>query len=66
MEIKSFREANEMIKLDIYLFQTMNQLPQIELEDRGVLSEGEAKKVDEIMEFFKRHSKEHERNRNDE
>lgn len=57
VEIKNFREANEMIKLDIYLFQTMDQLPQFELEDRGVLSEVEAKKVDDIMEFFRRHSK---------
>lgn len=38
MEIKSFREANEMIKLDIYLFQTMSQLPQIELEDAKKLA----------------------------
>lgn len=57
VEIKSFREANEMIKLDIYLFQTMDQLLQIELADRGVLSEGEAKKIDKIMEFFWKHSK---------
>ena len=33
VEIKNFKEANEMIKLDIYLSQTKDQLPQIELED---------------------------------
>ena len=58
VEIKSFREASEMIKLDVYLFETVDKLPQTELEDRGVLSEEEAKKIDDIMEFFRRHSKE--------
>lgn len=57
VEIKSFREANEMIKLDIYLTNTLDQLPHVKSEDRGVLPEEEAKKVGAIMEFFRRHAK---------
>jgi len=57
VEIRSFLEARNLIQLDVYLFQTMDQLPQIESEDRGVLAEEEAEQVDKIMEFFRRNSK---------
>jgi hypothetical protein len=57
VEVKNFKEANEMIKLDLFLVQTMEQLPQIESTDRCVLSETEAKKIDDIMEFIRRHAK---------
>ena len=58
MEIKNIKEAKDMIELDIHLFKTLDQLPQAELEDRSRISEEEAKKIDEIMEFFRRHSRE--------
>lgn len=57
VEIKNFKEAKDMIELDIHLFKTLDQLPQAELEDRGGISEEEAKKIDEIIEFFRRHAK---------
>jgi len=57
LEIKNIKEAKDVIELDMHFSKTLDQLPQAELEDRGIISEEEAEKVDRIMEFFRRHSK---------
>lgn len=57
IEIKNFKEANEMVKLDVFLFQTIDQLPPVVSIDRNDLPEEEFNKVDKIMEWIRRHSK---------
>lgn len=57
IEIKNFKEANEMVKLDVFLFQTIDQLPPVVSIGRNDLPEEEFNKVDKIMEWFRRHSK---------
>jgi len=57
IEIKNFKEANEMVKLDVFLFQTIDQLPPVVSIGRNDLPEEEFNKVDKIMEFFRKHAK---------
>lgn len=58
VEIKNFKEAKEIIELDQALGKHLDQLPEIQTPDRMRLDELDAKKIDDVMEFFRRHSKE--------
>lgn len=53
-EIKTFREAKEMIELDIYLSKTIDQQPEFGSMGEDKLSEEMAEKVDRIMEFIRK------------
>jgi len=54
VEIRKFREAKEMIELDVYLTNILAQHSQNESPSEAILSEEEADKLDKIMEFFRR------------
>jgi hypothetical protein len=54
VEIKNFREAKEMIELDVYLSKILEQQPQPESASEVKLSEEMADKVDKIMEWIRR------------
>lgn len=58
IEIRSYNEALKIIELDVQLGKYLEEIPEVQLPDRMRLEEGEAKKVDDIMEFMRRHSME--------
>jgi hypothetical protein len=53
VEIKTFREAKELIELDIHLSKMLDQEPMLTSVDGGSISEEEAMKVDRIMEWMR-------------
>jgi hypothetical protein len=56
IEIKNFREAKEMVELDIHLSSILDRQPFLKLkgQDEVPLLEEVRKKVDRIMEFFRK------------
>ena len=64
IEIKNFREAKEMVELDIHLASIMDRQPFPELKGKyeNPLPEEMREKVDRIMEFFRKKAAESEDN----
>jgi hypothetical protein len=54
IEIRSFKEAKDMIELDVYLSKIVDQMPEQIIPDKRRLPESEADKVDRLMEYLRK------------
>jgi hypothetical protein len=57
VEIKNFKEASECIQLDLELGKILRELPAASSTDKVRLEEEKAERIDQIFEFFRRHSR---------
>lgn len=54
LEITSFKEAKDMMELDLYLSRILEQMPEIPTEAREKLSEEHSRRIDVVMELIRK------------
>jgi len=54
VQIKSFKDLNDCISLDVELGKTIEGMPSLVFGDREKIGEGAAEKLDKLVEFFRR------------